>query len=400
MAATTVANVAGSIPIKWRLEMLKTADGYLVADKFANTEVESEPTGNTVRINRVLRPAKTTSALTAGTLITAGDATNLLTNYIDLTPEVWGASFGFDEDVSLQSILSKKSIRDAVSNHMARTLDYQIMKKMSTQGFRYRNDGDSTYYTNGPVDTSGTTLTALSGSEMAEIDNFWDGGYVTITNPAGPGYDQTAKVASFANSGDLLTHAGYTVIPTTASRYSVTVGTNIAATDVLTAANVLKMAAFHEKFQTQKFENGTIRAFLSPDQKADLWTDTGFTDSATYDDSGRFRNYSIIRWLGNEFMISSEIYREDVNGTENQSSGVVYVAPFFGANSYSVIRFGNKGAGSKFGVEFIPVENADSGNLQKSETFLSWKGNFASKVTRATSCIGLMTGATDQGIIV
>ncbi len=399
MAATTVTNVAGSIPIKWRMEMLKTADGYLVADKFANTEVESEPTGNTVRINRVLRPAKQTTASTAGTLITASDATNLLTNYIDLTPEIWGESFGFNEDVSLQSILSSKHIRESVSNHMARSLDYQIMKKMSTQGFRYRNDGDTTYYSNGAVHAGGSTTTTQI-SELTEADDFWNGGFLTITNPAGPAYDQTVKVSDFATSGDLLTHAAFTTIATTASRGSVTVGTGIVATDKLVVGNLIKMAAFHEKFQTEKFDGGTIRSFISPDQKADLWTDTGFTDSATYDDSGRFRNYTIVRWMGIEFMISSETYREDVDGTENQATGIVYVAPFFGKNSYSVIRFGNKGAGSKFGVEFIPVEEADSGNLRKSAKYLSWKGNFAAKVTRATSCIGLMTGATDQGIIV
>jgi len=144
----------------------------------------------------------------------------------------------------------------------------------------------------------------------------------------------------------------------------------------------------------------TSGLILHSAQKADIWTDTGFTNSATYDDSGRFKNYSIIRWLDNEFMVSSEIYREDADGTENQASGVVHVAPFFGKNAYSVIRFGNQGAGSKFGVEFIPVVDADSQNLRKSAKWLSWKGNFACGVTRATSCIGLMTGATDLGIIV
>lgn len=400
MATTTAANVAGSIPIKWQNEMLKTAAGYLIFDKWANTSVESQPTGNIVRINRVLRPAKQTSASSAGTLITASDANNLLTNYIDLTMEIWGDSFGVDEDVAIQSLLQDPKVRDAVANQMARTLDYQVGKRMSTQGFRYRNDGDSTYFTNGPVDTSGTTLTKLSGSEMSESDDFWNGGFVTITNPGGPAYDQTAKVSDFETSGDLLTHAGYTVIPTTGSRYSVTVGTGIVATDKLTAANLLKMAAFHSKFQTEKFSGNTIRGIISDDQKADLWTDTGFTDSATYDDSGRFREYEIVRWMGTEIMVSSELYREDADGTENQSSGIVYVAPFFGKNSYSVIRYGNEGAGSKFGVEFIAVDGADSGNLRKSKKFLSWKGNFAVGVTRATSMIGLMTGATDQGIIV
>ncbi len=415
MASTSSTTFAGSIPIKWQKELLATADGYLVADKFANTEVMAPATGDRVRINKVLRPAKQTTASTAGTLITASDAKALYSNYMDLTMEIWGDSFAVNEDMTIQSMIQDPQLKDTIANQMTRTQDYQTIKRMSTEGLRVRNDGDSNYTSTfsvtGLTTTAGTATTIqFSATALAGfVDDLFNGGYVCFTNPNGQGYDEARQVNDFDQSdrsvhmsaGDAFTQAPVkTSSPDIQTKGQITVGTGIVATDKLTAANIATMSAHHEYLQTEKFDGGLIRAFLHSGQKADLWTDSGFTDSATNDDSGRFKRYSIIRWLDNEFMISSEIYREDADGTENQSTGVVYVAPFFGKNAYTVIRFGNEGAGSKFGVEFIPVITADSGNLRKSAKFLSWKGNFAIGVTRATSCIGLMTGATDLGIIV
>ena len=412
-ASSTVTNsdnFAGSIPIKWQTELLKVAAGYLVADKFANTEVMAPATGDRVRLNKVLRPAKQTTASTAGTLIASTSAKSLTSNYMDLVMETWGDSFGFNEDVSIQSIIQDPKIKEVIANQMARSLDYQVIKRMSTEGLRIRNDGDTTLMKSFTVDglSNGSgTPTTIQFSDVsaftADSDDTWNGGFACFTAPGGPAYDECRQVDDNDQGNETIVMAAadaFTQAPTTDSSGIITVGTDIAATDVFTASNIATMAAHHEYLQTEKFEGGLIRCFLHSAQKADLWTDTGFTNSATYDDSGRFKNYSIIRWLDNEFMVSSEIYREDVDGTENQSTGIVYVAPFFGKNSYSVVRFGNTGAGSKFGVEFIPVFGADSQNLRKSAKWLSWKGNFAAGVTRATSCIGLMTGATDLGIIV
>jgi len=370
----------------------------LVADKFANTSVMGIGEGGTVRFNRILRPAKQTSASSAGTLIVAGDAKALTANYVDIAMEIFGESFAFNEDVNIQSFIAKKENRDVIANHMARSLDYQIQSKMSTQCLRYRIDGDATNMVNGTVDSGSTT--SIVDNALTQSDDHWNGGWGTITNPAGPGYDQSKKVVNFTASSDTVDFTGdaFTTTPTTASKYHLCVGTDIAATDILTTDGLLRMAAYHELMQTEKFDGGLYRMFIHAGQHADLWSDTTFKNSAIYDSSERFKNYRLGRWWDIEFLVSSEMYREDVDGTENQAAGIVYVAPIFGKNAYHVARFGN-GSG-KFGVKFYPIESADSGNLRVSQTFYSWKGNYAAGVTRATSIIGLMTGATDLGIIV
>jgi N4-gp56 family major capsid protein len=180
----------------------------------------------------------------------------------------------------------------------------------------------------------------------------------------------------------------------------VTVGTGIAATDVLTTGALLDVAARHELFQTERFNGGLFRMFMHAGQHRDLWDDTTFINSAIYDASDRFRTYRLGRWFDIEFLVSSEVYREDVDGTENQSTGVVYVSPVFGRNSHSVFTFANPGGSGKFGTKFLIVDTPDTSNLRLSRRYISWKGMYAAGVTRATSVIDLMTGATDIGITI
>jgi hypothetical protein len=169
------------------------------------------------------------------------------------------------------------------------------------------------------------------------------------------------------------------------------------AADKMTTAGLLDVSAQHRKLETIKFPGGLLRGFFDANQERDLWDDTTFLNSAIYDSSERLKNYRVGRWLDIEFMVSSNIYREsDSDGTES-ATGVVYVAPIFGDYSYSVVRWG-QGMGD-FGVNFYYVDQPDSGNLRMGAKWISWKSFFAAKTLRATSIIGLMTGATDQDII-
>ena len=172
----------------------------------------------------------------------------------------------------------------------------------------------------------------------------------------------------------------------------------LVAGDKLTSTGLLYVAALHEKLETEKFKGGLLRGFLDAAQKRDLWTDTTFLNSAIYDASERFHNYSIIRWWDMELLVGSETFREDADGTEDQAAGAVYVTPIFGKESYAVYSFANPGGSGKFSVSWDVVEKADSGNLRRSAKFLSWKSMWAGGVTRATSVINLLTGATDLGI--
>lgn len=400
MAVTNSTTYASTIRTKYLTKLLKVAQGYLVSDRFANNSMVGKGEGDTIRVNRILRPAKQTTVSTAGTLVTDGDAKALTSNFKEMSMEIWGDSFGWNEDIDVTSFVKNKDNRDVVGNHMARSLDYQIMKKLATECFRHRIDKDSTYIRTSAATAASTTTNLVTDGTFVTTTGDMDGGYVTVINPAGPNYDITSAITDSTSDTADTAAVVFPQACTTASNCHGTVGTGIVATDVMTTTALLDVAGRHEILETQTFGDGLFRMFIHAAQHRDLWDDTTFIDSAKYDSTspGRMGSYRVGRWFDIEFLVSSEVYREDVDGTENQATGVCYVAPCFGKNSHSVFTFANPGGSGKFATKFYAVDEPDSKNLRLSARWLSWKGMFAAGVTRATSVIGLMTGATDMGL--
>lgn len=394
MAATTVTNLTTAVREVWETKVLAIADGMLVADKFAQTKVLGKGAGGTWTVNRILRVAKQTSVGSFGTRIAGSAAKNLVSNKMQIQPQLWQESFGFDDDVDIKTFFTDADYDKTIGQHMANSLDYQLMKEIATNCLRHRIDKDGTYQKK--FTPNSATSTTIVEADFTEADDFWNGGFVTITAPDGPGYDETEKVTDFTASSDTLAFSGgWTNTPTTASDARITVGTGIVAGDKLTSAGLLHVAGLHRKLETEKFPGGVLHGFIDAAQEADLWTDTSFVDNSAYDASQRFANYRLVRWLDMELLVSSNVYREDVVGAESDGAGVVYVAPIFGANSYCLIKWGTPGSGI-YGVEFLYVFEPDSANLTANERYISWKTSIGKGVLRATSIIGLMTGATDQ----
>jgi hypothetical protein len=410
LAATTKANYASTVRTKHFTELLDIAMGRMPELKFAVSHDVEKGAGDTVRVARLLRPAKTTSAATQGTLIAASSATNLVANHLDLSLQNWGNSFGFNEDVDITSWISMKSSKETIANQMQRTLAYQLRKIMSTQSFRWRIDGDTDYQKMATVTTADTTTggaVSFHSTGLSETTaDYWTGGYVTITNPESPNYDITSFITDYATDAATVSFPNSL---TTDSDGWLCATQALAATDVMTTTGLLYVAALHELFETEKFDGGLLRGFLAPAQKRDLWLDTTFLNSAIYDNSGRFANYSVIRWWDMEFLVGSEGYRESVMALpttaaistyELQASGVVYSTPIFGANSYALYSFANPGGSGKFSVSWQVVDTPDAANLRNSAKFLSWKSQWAGGVLRATSIINLLTGATSLAVTV
>ena len=102
MAATTAANLTTAEREVWETKVLAIADGMLVADKFAQTKVFGKGAGGTWTVNRILRVAKQTTVGTFGTRIAGSAAKNLVSNKMQIQPELWQESFGFDDDVDIK----------------------------------------------------------------------------------------------------------------------------------------------------------------------------------------------------------------------------------------------------------------------------------------------------------
>ena len=398
MASTNSTTVSSTIRTRHERKLLDIAQGMHVYPKFASKSKMERGAGDTVRWNKILRVSKATSAHTPGTLIPSTSALALTSNYKEASMENWGSSFGWNEDIDVTSYISRPEHQKVIAQQMVNTLDYQVSKKMSTGCFRHRIDKDPVYIASSVCTAASTTTVLTGGSGLVTTNDDKNGGYVTITNPSGPGYDETALITdSVTTTADTIT-ATFTQAPTAASYCHLTIGTDIKSTDVMTTTALMDCSGRHELFETEKFKGGIYRMFMHAAQHRDLWDDTTFMNSAIYDDSDRLENYKIGRWFDIEFMISSNLYREDEDGTENQLTGVVYVAPVFGANAYNVVSFANPGGSGDFAVNWLYVDKPDSQNLSMAARWATWKGMYAAAVTRSTSIIGLMTGATDMGI--
>jgi len=394
---TTTSNYDSAKRIKWETELMEKAANRLLIEKFATTKTIGKGEAGTLRFNKLLRLAKKTTQDSESTLYTAADAKRLLTNYIDVTPMRFGDSFGFTDDVSIEAFITDEDNKGEIATQFANSMEYQAMKVLCQGGMRQRADNDSTYTVSGTCD-SGSSATALVDDALTQADDAWKGGYATSTKPTGQCYDETSPVSDFDAASDTATVAFTNTLDTT-SKYRMVVGTGLTSSDIITTTNILYVNLLHTMLGTTRFKGGTLNAFIHPQQEHDLWGDSVWADTAKYDDSGRYTNYKLVRWLGMNWHVGSNdvMYREDVDGTENQS-GAVYIAPIFGAKAYSLLRWG-QGHGD-FGVEWHYKDKADSGDLRNMAKFISWKAKFAAKVMRSTSVINLMTGATDANLLV
>lgn len=402
MAASTVTNLSDAQRTIWETKVLAVAEGMLVAEKFAQTKVLGRGAGGTWTVTKILRSPPDTSAATFGTRVAGSAAKNLSSNKIEITPELWQASFGFDDDVDIKIFYKDSDYIHTIGQHMANTLDKELIKTISQQCMRHRIDIDAgTNTESGPVtNASSTTVFAATGF-TTRVDDYWNGGFVTVVNPSGEGYDETQAVTDYDDAGGIanreFTTDAFTQGLDTTSNIHVVRGNSLAATDVLTSDGLLAVAGLHRKLETPKFPGGVLHGFIDAAQEADLWTDDDFKGNASFDTRQRYAQYRLVRWLDQELLVSSNVYREDVVGVE-AAAGVVYVAPIFGMGAYCLIRWGTPGAGS-FGVKFLHVTEPDSENLTMNERYISWKTSIGKKVLRSTAIIGLMTGATDQNLL-
>lgn len=396
MALTTTTTAASTVQTIWLKKLMAVAKGYLVTHKWADTDKIIKHSGDTITVNLMRRLPKVTSTSSSGTRFDIANAKATYTDKREYTIDILQDVIGVDDVVDVVGFLKNKQYRDNVAQQMANSQDYYIANKLATQGIRVRADRDSTYTVSGTVDAS-STETALIDSALTQADDFWNGGYVGYYEPTGGGYDEVSEVTDFVASSDTAT-VSFTNAPTVGtSKYLMTVGTNIAATDKLTHAGILYVSALHESFETMKLDGGTFTMLVSPAQKADLWTDTTFLDSAIHDDSGRFDTYTPIRWMDHNLVTSSNLRREDTDGTLN-SGGIVYCTPSLGKNAYSIWAYDMDGGSGIFGTNLYLLDKADKYDPTGSQKHFVWKSMVTAGVKKATSDIVLLTGATPLGL--
>lgn len=408
MSSTTATTYGSTIRTKHEKDLLKTAAGYLIANRFASNKMVGKGEGDTIRVNRILRPGLQITASTAGELYTDADAKALTSNFEEFSMEIWGDSFAFDDDVDITSYISDKDNRDVIARQMAQSLDRQIMEKICgiKGGMRYRTDTTASTYQSASIQVGNTASTTLFyGSGLAGVaDDYFSGGFMTITNPDGINYDITRQITAYTSVANIVATNAFPQTHGTSASTQVgkgwfVVGTGLAGT-ASSVTQLLKIAGMHEHLQTEKYSGGVYHAFIPSAVHVDLQQDTTFIDSVVYDESFHLGTYRLGRIYDIEFLTTSQPYRESTAGVKDMGAGAIYVCPVFGKNAHTVFTFANPGGSGMFGTKFLYVDTPDVGNLRLSRRYISWKGTYAAGVTRATSMIGWMTAASDLEVLV
>lgn len=410
MASTSTTTVAGAIRTIFEENVNRFVLGQLKADKYANKKNVSKGAGGTVRFQRLRRPAINTTAASYGTLLAAASAKAITSEYYEVTPVLYQDAFGIDDGVDYNSLLLNEDFQKLIASQAARSLNQTYHNIIGTQGMRHRVDADATYEVASTPTTNGTTTT-LVDTVLTQADDFWGGGgtgntvgYVTITSPESPNFDETRRVTDFVAITDTATVDAFPLAVTTACNYRIVSSATIAATDKLTVTGLLACRGQLSLTEADLFSGGTLKGYVHPNQMADLETDSVWQNIAIYSRPDQIDTYGMVRVYGIELTQDSQVRREGVGTAAGNYDGVyaangtAYVAPIFGDNSHSIMPWGGGGDGN-FNLQFIYTTGSDSGNLVNSARWIGWKAHYAGKVDRATSVVNLVTGATSPILI-
>jgi hypothetical protein len=401
MAITNTTTLASAIPIQWNKELIPIITDELLVGKFANKSRITRGTGGTITLNRALRIPSVAWGNLAETTQT-GTPIALTTNKQIIEPVITGATLQISKLSRLESIVKDEQLKKSLTEQIIRTLSESILENIYLYGLHHRVDNDATYEVSGTADSGSTTT--LVDDALTQNDDHWgtdssNWGYCSFTGPEGTNYDQTSKVTNFVASSDTCTLDALQQAVDSTSKYHLTRGTGILATDVISVAALTRVAAIMEFARTPKFKGGIFHGFIDAAQHQDLMLDTIFQTIIQYSAPKKLGNYSVYRVFDQELMVTNDLYREDVDGSKNKSTGVVYGTVIFGEDSFAFRNWND--AGDEYGIEFnfIGFDKADSNNYYKLQKFISWHTIAGLNVNRATGVVSLMTGATALPII-
>lgn len=163
---------------------------------------------------------------------------------------------------------------------------------------------------------------------------------------------------------------------------------NIAATDVMTGAEIRKAVRTLKVNKAQRFDNGYYRGIISSFQAYDLYANTEWLNSISiYTDPTQLKAGIIGKLHGVEF-VETNNYAVSAAGA---SGANVYQTFVFGKNAYGTVSLDNQ-PGNRIYVKTPGPQ--DTSNPLDIYSTVGWKAFFAVKTLNATWVIQIVTGAT------
>lgn len=393
MAATSddlSTGLAPAVQAYYDKKFLLLAEKEMPGYQFAQKRSLGSGAGKTVYFTRFKPLAKRTTALTE-TLTGGLDPDTrlaLTTEEISAAVALYGDYIQISKMAKLTALdPAVEGAVDIVSRQAGESMDSLIMAEIGSGLLRRRADADATYQIEGTV-TSGTTISVVADCSTIATSGLV-GGYITFT--AGPNYGITRIITANTNSATSVQTIAVAALPvavTSASKFRIVVGTGVAATDVMTQANIRLGLRDLKRAHALKAEKGYFIGLINPDLEYDFMSDTTWVAAATYKDSvDSLYNGEIGKWMGIRFVGASQLLRESVAGVASDS-GAVHVATILGKEAYGVVELA--GQGKKIYV----MSPKDLGQAIPMYSTCGWQVGFKALTLNSMYGVNILCGAT------
>lgn len=418
----TVTTAASNILVYEQERLLEGFHNQLVGDQFAQkSEQVPANKGDTTRWHRKIKLARNTTALSASTDVTPK---SIYMTSINAQAAEYGDAVTRERIVELTSkhLGTWDEMVDSCSTQAAESMDYLVSKLLAQNAYRLRADNDTTYQVDVAATSDGLVTTFISTS-LTQADDFWNGGYITITLPetttyADRGnYCETRLISDFVNSTSTVTHAAFPAITKSACTAHLCVATNIVATDKLATASFSLAVRQLKRNKGVRFNDAIISrapmkhkevqnlppasggpgywvCIVNTDHEYDFMQDTTWTEAAKYQKTDWLINGEIGKWMGTRVFGTSQPWRETVAGVEAEADGAVQPVHFLAQDAYAISGVAAPGAEAPFGLVLNLMTSKDLGEHVPRTSSAGWIAYYAQRSLNSLWNIAQLCGAT------
>ena len=392
MSVTQTTDLAPEVQAAYDKRFLLTAKPLMVAEQFAQKRTLGQGKGKTVRFTRYLPLPIRKTPLTE---TADGGITNktLKTQEIEATVAQYGDVVEISEMASKTAIdVGVKEKVNIVAQQAGETMNALINEVIGKGFLRTRADGDSTYQYEGTVTTEGTKTTLIC-SGLTQIDDFWNGAYVTFTDPQDKNYGVTVKVTDFVASTDTATVETLPFKTVVGAKFRIVSGYGTLATDVISASVIKKAVRDLKRNKALPMIDGKYIAIVDPDISYDFMNDTEWKSVKQYQDAKDIYQGELGEWCGVRFIEATSIYREDAGTTaatlgDASDTGNGHIVSVLGKEAFGVVEL-------EGGEKKIFVKNGNElGQALELTGTVGWKVAFTAKVLNACFGVNIICGAT------
>lgn len=387
MGVTTSSDLSPKVQAAYDKRFLLIATPRLALYQLGQKKKLEQGKGKTVIFTRYAPLAKRKTALTETANGGVTEGKKLQTQEISCSVEEYGDYVEVSHIASLTSIdPNVKEKISLVSQQASETIESLISDVVGVGFLRRRADADTDYQKDVAATDDGTTTTIIC-SGLGAVNDVWNGGFVTFTDPTDPNYGITVKVTDYVGATTTLTVDALPNIVESGSKFRIVVGTGLASADVLSSAVIRLAKRDLKRMKCLPMEDGKYVGVLDPDVEYDFMSDTDWKAVATYQNAKALYAGEIGEWHGIRFVEATESYRESVAGVASET-GAVHVIPILGREAFGVVDL----SGDE--KKIIVKTPQQTGQPLELTGTVGWKAGFKTKVLNSCYGVNLLCGAT------